>query len=506
LIGLLLFLTACINFINLNSVLIVNRAKEVGIRKVMGSGKIHLILQFLGETFVITMISLAVSIGMVEFAMMNLNPVLGYTLRFAPFADGTIAFFILALPLLVTLLAGLYPAMSLASFQPIKALKNKIVGGESKGVTLRRALIAFQLIISQALVVSTIIIIQQIDFFNSQPLGLNSSAVVEFEIPERKGVDLRLMKERLQTIPGVQDVTMSNTGSTADNSWGGDFNATVNGKSIKEYATVKFADEDYLKTYQLTLLAGQNLSRSDTANLFLVNEAFVRALGLKDPADAIGISVEYWGRSRKLIQGVVRNFHTSSLHSKIPPVIIMAGTNFFFTTAIRLQTKDSKEVMGKVEQTWKMTFPNYIFEYTFLDDTISNFYAREKRTSKLITVFAVVAVLIGSIGLLGLVSFMVTKRTKEVGIRKTLGASVSSIMTLFSREFVVLILISFVVAAPACYYAMGQWLENFAYHIEPGIFTFAAGVVLSLLVVLGTVGTISYRAASANPVIALRDE
>jgi ABC-type antimicrobial peptide transport system permease subunit len=269
---------------------------------------------------------------------------------------------------------------------------------------------------------------------------------------------------------------------------------------------VKFADEDYLKTYQLTLLAGQNLIRSDTANLFLVNEAFVRALGLKDPADAIGISVEYWGRSRKLIQGVVRNFHTSSLHSKIPPVIIMSGTNFFYTTAIRLQTKDSKEVMGNVEQTWKMTFPNSIFEYTFLDDTISNFYAREKRTSKLITVFAVVAVLIGSIGLLGLVSFMVTKRTKEVGIRKTLGASVSSIMTLFSREFVVLILISFVVAAPASYYAMGQWLENFAYHIEPGIFTFAAGVVLSLLVVLGTVGTISYRAASANPVIALRDE
>jgi putative ABC transport system permease protein len=506
LIGLLLFLTACINFINLNSVLIVNRAKEVGIRKVMGSGKIHLILQFLGETFVITMVSLAVSMAIVEFAMMNLNPVLGYTLRFAPFADGTIAFFIIALPLLVTLLAGLYPAMSLASFQPIKALKNKIVGGESKGVTLRRALIAFQLIISQALVVSTIIIIQQIDFFNSQPLGLNSSAVVEFEIPERKDVDLRLMKERLQNIPGVQDVTMSNTGSTAGNSWGGDFNATVNGRSVKEYATVKFADEDYLKTYQLTLLAGQNLIRSDTANLFLVNEAFVRALGLKDPADAIGISVEYWGRSRKLIQGVVRNFHTSSLHSKIPPVIIMAGTNFFYTTAIRLQTKDSKEVMSKVEQTWKMTFPKSIFEYTFLDDTISNFYAREKRTSKLITVFAVVAVLIGSIGLLGLVSFMVTKRTKEVGIRKTLGASVSSIMTLFSREFVVLILISFVVAAPASYYAMGQWLENFAYHIEPGIFTFAAGVVLSLLVVLGTVGTISYRAASANPVIALRDE
>ncbi len=506
LIGLLLFLTACINFINLNSVLIINRSKEVGVRKVLGSRKIQLVLQFLGETFSITLIALAVSVAMVELAMMNLDPVLGYTLEFKPLRDGILALFIFTLPFLVTLLAGFYPALSLASFQPIKALKSKMVVGTSKGVTLRRTLISFQLIISQALVISTIIIIQQIDFFNSQPLGLNSSAVVEFEIPERKGVDLRAMKERLQNIPGVQDVTMSNTGSAGDNSWGGDFDATVNGKSVKEYATVKFADEDYLKTYQLTLLTGRDLVRSDTSNYYLVNEAFVRALGLKDPSDAMGVSVEYWGRRRKLIQGVVKNFHTSSLHSKIVPVIIMAGTDGFFTTAVRLQTKDSKEVMRKVEETWKMTFPRYIFEYTFLDDTISNFYAREKRTSKLITVFAVVAVLIGSIGLLGLVSFMVTKRTKEVGIRKTLGASVANIMGLFSKEFVILILLSFTVAAPAAHYAMGKWLENFAYHIEPGFITFAAGILLSLLVVLGTVGYISYNAASANPVQALRDE
>ena len=506
LIGLLLFLTACINFINLNSVLIVNRSKEVGVRKVLGSGKPHLIFQFLGETFLIALIALALSMALVEIAMMNLNTVLGYTLEFARLADGTIALFIFSLPFLVTLMAGLYPATSLASFQPIRALKNKMYDGASKGVTLRRTLIAFQLIISQALVISTIIIVQQIDFFSNQPLGLNSSAVVEFGLPESKGVDLRAMKERLQNIPGVQDVAMSNTGSTGENSWGGDFDAIVNGKAVKEYATIKFADESYVETYQLTLLAGRNLIKSDTATFYLVNEAFVRALGLKNPEDAIGVSVGYWGRRRQLIQGVVKNFHTSSLHSKIVPVIIVAGSSNYFTTAVRLQTKDVKKVMGKIEETWKMTFPKYIFEYTFLDDTISNFYVREKRTSKLITVFALVAVLIGSIGLLGLVSFMVTKRTKEVGIRKTLGASVASIMTLFSKEFVFLILISFAVAAPTARYVMGQWLENFAYHIEPGFITFAAGVVLSLLVVLGTVGYISYKAASANPVNTLRDE
>jgi putative ABC transport system permease protein len=506
LIGVLLFLTACINFINLNTVLIVNRAKEVGVRKVLGSGRAHLVFQFLGETFQITLISLLIALGLVEIALRNLNPLLGYNLRFNPIADPAMMIFILALPFLITILAGLYPAMSLASFQPIKALKNRMFGNENKGVSLRRVLIGFQLIISQGLVVSTLIIIQQIDFFGSQPLGLNSSAVVEFEIPERKGIDLRALKDRLENISGIKDVTMSNTGSTGGNSWGGDFNATVNGKSVKGNASVKFADEDYLKTYGLTLIAGRDLVRSDTATFYLVNEAFVRALGLKDPSEAIGTQVEYWGKKSVMIQGVVKNFNTGSLHSAIAPTIIMSGKQHFSIGAIRLQTKDVKAVMAKVEDSWKTTFPKYVFEYSFLDDTIGNFYIDEKRASRLISLGAVIAVLIGCIGLVGLVSFMVTKRTKEVGIRKTLGASVASIMTLFSKEFIILILIAFVFAAPLTYYFTKQWLEHFAYHIEPGVSTYGAGIFLSLIVVLGTVTFISYKAATANPVTALRDE
>lgn len=505
LIGVLLFITACINFVNLNTVLIINRAKEVGVRKVLGGGRFHLVMQFMGETFLVTMIAMVISLGAMEFVMMYLRPVLGYPLEFHPVQDKQVLLFIIVLPLAVTLLAGLYPALSLAQFQPIKALKSKIYGASGDGAMLRRALISFQLIISQALVISTIVIIQQLDLFMNQPLGVDSSAVVEFEIPVREKIDFTSLKGRMLSIAGVQGMTMSNTGSVASNTWSGGFEAKINNQIVKGSSDVKFADEDFVKTYGLKLIAGKDLIKSDSATMFVVTEAFYKELGIKSPEDAIGTYVDYWGR-KALIQGVVKNFNASSLHNEISPVIIMEGHNSYFVGAIRLDTKDVKGVMSKVEAVWKEFFPNHVFEYTFLDDTINHFYDSERRTSKLVSIFAVVAILIGSMGLLGLVSFMVTRRTKEVGIRKALGASVASIMTLFSKEFVILIGISFVVAAPAAYYVMNQWLQNFAYRVELGPFTFVVGMVLSLVVVMMTVGYISYKAAVANPVIALKDE
>ncbi len=504
LIGALLLITACINFINLNTVLIINRAKEVGVRKVMGSGRRPIVLQFLGETFFITLIAMALSLALMEVALINLRPVLGFNVEFHPMEDRVLLGFIVALPFLVTILAGLYPAFSMAAFQPIKALKSKLYGARVEGVTLRRTLITVQLIIAQAMVISTIIIVQQLDLFMSQPLGLNSSAVVEFDLPERQFPVLNTLKQTLLSIPGVQSVSMSNTGSASNNTWGGDFDATVKNQSVKANAQIKFADEDYLKTYGLTLLSGTPLPASDTTNKFIVNEAFVRAAGLKNE-DAVGTPVHFWGRSSQ-IQGVVRDFNTTSLHSAISPVIIATGKERYSVCAVKLQTKDIAAVMTQVEKTWKQSFPNFVFEYSFLDDTIAKFYIAEQRTSKLVMIFACAAILIGTIGLLGLVSFMVTKRTKEVGIRKTLGASISSIMILFSREFVILILVSFAASAPIANYVLSQWLGKFAYRFQPGVFTFLTGMALSMIVVLGTVGFMSYKAATANPVLALKDE
>jgi len=505
LIGMLLLFSACINFVNLNTVLIVNRSREVGIRKVLGSSKAYLVFQFLGETFLIACMALIISMPLLELALNNADFVLGYNLPFRPSENGIVILLIFTIPIIVTLLAGLYPACAMASFQPIRALKNRIYGS-SGGTTIRRALIGFQLVVSQGLVICTIIILQQIRFFNTQPLGLNTNSVVEFEIPEQRKNDLVSMKSRMEGIAGVEDVTLSNTGAVAGNYWGGDFETTVNGQKIKTAAQVKFIDEDYLKTYQITLVAGANIPASDSAHLFLVNEALVRAMGLKNAEEAIGVPIVYWGSKKGTVTGVIKNFHSGPLREKIMPVIFMTGPEFYNTCAVRLRTQDVKAVMDAIGQEWKTTFPQYVFEYSFLDDTIRNFYEEERRMSRMIMAFSLIVVLIGSIGLLGLVSFMVSKRTKEVGIRKTLGASTGSIMAIFSREFIWLIGVSFAIAGPAAYYSMEGWLENFAYRVQPGAFTFISGAALSFLIVFLTVGVISYRAATANPVDALRNE
>jgi putative ABC transport system permease protein len=504
LIGLLLLATACINFINLNTVLIVNRSKETGIRKVMGSTRGQLVFQFLAETALITVIALLISSGLVELSLIYLEPILEYKLSFDPLTDPLTLLFVLALPIVVTILAGLYPAISLSQFQPVQALKNKLAGKPGQGMTLRRGLIVFQLMISQALVVCTIIAVQQINHFMTQPLGINSEAVIEFNVPENKPETIHRLTEQLTNLPSVANVSLSNTGSTSGNQWSGDFEATVKGNLIKEQAQVKFADANYVSTYGIRLLHGENLPDSDTVNRFLVNVAFTKELGYDNPEDALGTEVNLWG-NKAIVKGIVNDFHSTSLHQDKGPVIITTSASAYYIGAVRLAT-NSREAIAQVQKVWEEVYPKYVFEYTFLDETIEQFYKAERRNSYLIGIFAGVAILIGCIGLFGLISFMAKNKTKEVGIRKTLGASVGQVVALFSKEFIVLVAISFVLSAPLSYYFMNEWLKNFAYRITPGVMTFLLGIGVSLLVVFATVGIKSYRAAVANPVDALRDE
>lgn len=504
-IGIVLLLTACINFINLNTVLIINRAKEAGIRKVMGSSRHQLVWQFLSETLLITLLSLIISTGLVELAIIHLVPELGYSLHFDPLSDGVTMVFVILLPIVVTLLSGLYPGLTLSRFQPVKALKNKISGSPGDGLTLRRSLIIFQLVISQVLIVCTIIAVQQINHFMAQPLGISSEGVIEFEIPERKPEQIKTLRERLQQIPGVVSASMSNTGSASTNSWGGDGEATVGDKIVNVNSDVKFADHNYIETFQIKLLHGENLIESDTASRFLVTESFTKTLGFKNPEEAIGIFVDMWG-NKALISGIVSDFNANSLHQDMRPAIIFCGTGAYHVGAVRVETKDLAQSVAAIKDVWESVYPKYVFEHTFLDETIASFYDGERRNAYLIGIFAGVAIFIGCIGLFGLVSFMARARTKEVGIRKTLGASVIQVVGLFSKEFLILVGISFVISAPLAYYFMEGWLENFVYRIHPGVSTFLIGVSITFLVVLSTVGIKSYRAAVANPVDSLRDE
>ena len=505
LIGVLLLLTACINFINLNTVLIIDRSKEAGIRKVMGSSRPQLVLQFLGETFTITLLSMVISAGLIELALIQLSSVLEYRLSFHPLGDPATASFIVALPIVVTLLAGLYPGMKLSRFEPVTALKHRLTGAGRKGMTFRRSLIVLQLVISQVLVVCTIIVVQQINYFMSQPLGINSDAIVEFELPENKPEIIERLKDRLKSIPGVRNATMSNTGATSGNNWGGDYEARLGDKLVKGEAAIKFANEDFIDTYQIPLLYGENLVKSDTATRFLVTESLAKELGFDNPADVIGTPLDVWG-NKALVTGVIKDFNALSLHASLRPVIIFCGTSAYYTGAVKIESPRMLETLDLVKKAWEDIYPKYVFESRFLDETISHFYDGERRTSYLIGLFASVAIFIGCIGLFGLVSFMARRKTKEVGIRKTLGASISQVLVLFSKEFTILILISFVIAVPVSYYFMNEWLNNFNYRIQPGAPTYLLGVTVTFAVVIATVGIRSYRAAIANPVDALRDE
>jgi len=505
LIGGLLLLTACINFINLSTVLIFNRAKEVGIRKTLGGTRSHLLLQFLCETFFIAVVSMVFSLGLVELSLIKLELILGFQLQFHPLVDIFTLTLVLGFPILITIVAGLYPALSLAAFNPIKALKNRLGEGQAQGFTLRRSLIVVQLMISQALIICTIVVVNQMSYFMSQPLGLNSEAVVEFELPENRKADVLAMKGRMASIPGVRSVALSNNGSTGESTWEGDFKAEVNGAIIEDEATIKFADQDYIKTYQLKLLAGEGFIRSDSADRFLINESFVRLIGFNTNEDAIGTPLNVWGR-KAFVAGVIQDFHAESLKDEIPPIVIIPDKKGFYIGAAKLNTKNVKETITQVKKVWESYYPAYVFEYTFLDDTIAKYYEQERRISNLLSLFSGVAILIGSIGLFGLISFMAAKRTKEVGIRKTLGASVTQIVVLFTREFVILLLISFVIAAPLSYYFMSGWLSNFAFRVDLTVGMFLISIGILFVIVLLTTGFKSLRAASANPVNSLKDE
>ena len=481
-----------------------DQKKQVFVKR-LGSSHGQLIWQFMGETFIISLIALLISAGLAELLLINLSPILTYRLSFFSMLDGFTVGYLLILPILVTALAGFYPAIRLSRFQPAKTLKSGMSSSYSEGIMLRRGLIIFQLFISQGLVIITIVITQQINHFMAQPIGLNSEAVVEFLLPENKPEIIQTLKERLSTISGVENVAMSNTGSTSENSWGGDFEATVNDKLVKEYTNVKFADEGYLKTYGLTLLHGENLVKSDSANRFVVNEKFTKELGFQDPEKAIGVPVDMWG-NKAVITGVIKDFNATPLQNELSPVIIMAGTTSYYVGAVRLNTNDLQRTIREIQNTWQGVYPNYVFEHTFLDEQIASFYNAERRNSYTMGFFSTVAIFIGCIGLLGLVSFMVQQKIKEIGIRKTFGASVMQIVTMLSKEFIVLIGISFLLSSPLAFYFMQKWLSNFAYRYSMNGLEFLAGLTLTLVISMLTIGYRSIRAAKANPIDALKTE
>jgi ABC-type antimicrobial peptide transport system permease subunit len=347
------------------------------------------------------------------------------------------------------------------------------------------------------------------NYFNNQPLGFDKSAIINVPFPAdsigRSKLDY--LRKQLSEVKGVQNVSFSsNTPVEEDNdSWSTfKFNHAI--KETDFYAITKFSDNQYVSTYRLPLVAGRNLEASDTAREFLVNEALVKNLGFKNPEEALNKEINLWGHMKGPIVGVLKDFNDRSFRRDLAPLLITTFNRIYYQAGIKLATTDPSSTIQSIEKIWIQVFPDYVFEYKFLDDKVANFYKQESQLSKLYKIFATIAIILSCLGLYGLASFMAVQRIKEVGIRKVLGATAVNIVYLFSKEFIILISIAFVIATPIAWYYMHQWLQDYPYRIDMSWWLFIAGGIASIIIALITVSFQAIKAALANPVKSLRAE
>ncbi len=509
LIAAFILLIACVNFINLSTAQAVNRAKEIGVRKVLGSNKSQLRIQFIVETFLIVTIAVLLAAGITLLVLPYINQLLELSLSFKIFINPSIILFLLAVTIVVTALAGFYPSIVLSRFNPVTALKSKISANTAKGISLRRGLVVFQFIIAQALIIGTLIIVQQMNYFMNQPLGFDKDAIVNVPYrPDSTGdKQTDYLKQQLLS-NGAQAVSFNSNSPMEDNN--NMFTTFKFNHALKDAdfeAISKFVDNDYVPTYKLQLIAGKNLKPSGYTQEFLVNESFVKSLGLKKPEDIIGKEISMLnGLIKCPVVGVVKDFNDRSLRQRLAPLLIATNSTMYRQASIKLSTTNMATSMQSIKKIWQQTIPNAVYEYRFLDDKIESFYQQENQLAQLYKIFAAIAIFLSCLGLYGLASFMAVQRIKEVGIRKVLGATAGSIVYLFSKEFIILISIAFVIAAPVAWYFMNKWLQDYVYRIDISWWLFAAGGAASIIIALATISFQAIKAAVANPVKSLRTE
>lgn len=510
LIGLFLLIIACVNFINLATAQAVNRSKEVGIRKVLGSNRYQLIVQFISETLIITWFAVVLASVIAVITLPWLNNLLEIHLNGGFLMNPMVILFLTGVIIGVTFLAGFYPALVLSGFNPIEALKNKIRAGHSSGISLRRVLVVTQFCIAQFLVIGTLVLIYQMNYFKNKSLGFNKDAVITVSFPGDSIGRTRInaLKNQLLQLSGVKAVSISLYGPADNSAWHSDFYFNNSPKQVDFGANLKWADPDYFKLYDIRFLAGGPYKNSDTISGYVVNETLIHKLGITDPRQAIGKNIVFWNnpKTKAEITGVVKDFNAGSLRNSIPPILMAPWKMFYSKLNIKIQPRNVHQTLANVESLWNKTYPEGIYEYQFLDKTIAGFYKNEDQLSTLYKIFAGIAIFISCLGLYGLVSFMAIQRIKEVGIRKTLGASVGHIVYLFSKEFTVLIVVAFAISAPIGYYFMHKWLQDFTYKITIGPEIFILAIISSVVVAWLAVGYKAIKAAVANPVKSLRTE
>jgi predicted permease len=501
-IGFFLVFTACLNFINLATAQAVTRSKEVGVRKSLGSARGQLFWQFTLETSVIVILSTVIAFAVAYSLLPFVNDLFNARVQFNLMQDARLLFFIPALMLIVTLLSSAYPGMVLSGFKPVQALKGKLSG---KGnFNLRRSLITVQFTISQVLLIGLIVVVSQMKFFRNTDLGFDQDAVVMIPVGSHDE-KLKTLKSRMEQIPHVESVTACFASPSSDHHWG--TSLVFDNRPEQEEFGISFrgADENYLATFDIPLIAGRNVLPSDTVREFVVNETMARKLDLT-PEEILGKTMRVNGSWTGPVVGVIKDFHDFSLHSDISPVFLTTSLEDYNAYAVKINMTDSKKTLAALENAWTEMYPELMYDFDFLDQVTAQFYQTEETMLKMIEVFSFIALFIACMGLYGMASFMALQKTKEIGIRKVLGGSVAHILGIFMKEFSRLIVIAFVLAAPLGWYLMSQWLEDFAFHINMSVWILLAEIVIIAVIVLLTVGYKALKSAVMNPVKALRTE
>jgi putative ABC transport system permease protein len=508
-IAIFILIIACINYMNLATARSAMRAKEVGMRKVIGAVRHQLIRQFLSESILLVAVSLLFAIVLVIVCLPFMNDFTQKQLSFQSLMDPVFLSIVVGITLFTGLAAGSYPAFFMTSFQPLSVFKGKIASALKNG-NLRQVLVVTQFAIAVALIISTAVVYNQMRYIKNYKLGYSKDQVVLLPAGNDSTINYESIKQQLKANSNIMEVGRSSripSGRLLD-SWDA---YVMKGDSMAPTdITIKSlsVDEDFIPAYEIEMAAGRNFSRAfstDKTNGFVLNETAVKLLGWKTPADAVGNRFGY-GDIRGQIIGVTKDYHFESLHQKVAPIAMFAQPGRMGWMSIHISGGNIKGALAHIESIWQNQFPGRPFAYEFLDQKFGQLYAREQTQQLLFGIFAGIAIFISCLGLLGLSMFMAEIRTKEIGVRKVLGASVASLVILLSNDFLKLVVIAIVIASPIAWYAMNTWLQDFAYHTEINWWVFASAALISILIALFTVSFQSIKAALMNPVKSLKSE
>ena len=504
--ALFILLLACVNFTNLSTARAVKRAREVGIRKVLGSLKKQLIIQFLTESVVLTFLSMIIAFGLLFLLLPYFNELADRQIPFSFFISYQSILAMISLIIITGIVAGIYPSFFLSSFNTIKVLKGSSSKGSQNNL-LRSSLVVFQFFVSIALIIATIIVYQQLHFMQNKKLGYDKEQVLYLPDARLLGKDQPAFKQQLSQNKNVVAASIARSVPGLPFMDGTEIypkNENGNGKEI--HANIYHVDEDYLKTLGIKIVSGRNFSRDfpSDSSAVVINQAMVRELGW-NRTNPIGKTIVRSGQQQFKVIGVMGDFNYASAKQEIAPLMMMLGNNYG-GLVVKINTADVKGFLSDLKKQWDSFNPQGALEYTFLDDNFAKMYASEIRTQKIFSAFALIAIIIASLGLFGLSAFVIEQRTKEIGIRKVLGASVQNVLLLVSKDFLLLVGIAFLISVPVTWWAMHNWLQDFAYRINIQWWVFILAGFVAILISIITISFQAIKAAIANPVKSLRSE